>query len=712
MCHVQTTYHIWFDVSPESQAEQLPVVHEGHYLAITVDNMAEGQVKQVLEKEVTCSLCLDLFKDPKKLPCDHVYCKECLRGLALRSLNATISCPECRTLIQIPGNDVINFPTAFRVNRLIEAFQQVQVRVETDSPNTSGICHTHPTQPLALYCETCKKQVCRDCVLMTKEHADHKYDFFKEVAPKYREKLVSEVSLVKTQDSSISSALGEIIAAETSITNNVQKCQDDVEHAFEEMTSILQACKRAMKDEATAYYSSLTGVFDQQKERLKDIQSKIKSVVTSVDTTLRDDDQSFLERMESTFERINNLQRKFQTVSLTVAKPQLIAMQSTESDADSLKQFIKTKYFFGKVVDAKMCLVDFMNAKLHVGQQTSFTLTLRDSSGNVCVRENEVNVDLLPRQGNLIKGKLVPLSQGHVKVILTPERRGQQQLNVKVNGAHIKNSPFNVTVYMPPQFFSRPVATISGLNRPSSLVYSQVEDKVLATEMNKERVIKIDSQSHLVLSEFTKLTCVNEITQDADLNTFYATTSDDQLHKLSDNGRIIKTVGWSGKRKSEFYCPNGLRVSKSHELYVCDSGNNRVQIFDLNLNFKRSFGKYGTGKGQFNFPGDVDFDSSGNIYVADHNNHRIQVFTCTESHVHTIILGNQRVNTFQPITLLMLDENMYVTDSHNHKVWVMNTSGEIIATFGSEYLYKPEGIAVDKAGFVYVTSHASKIVIF
>ena len=60
--------------------------------------MAEGQVKQILEKEVTCPLCLDLFKDPKKLPCDHVYCKGCLRSLALHSLNASISYPECRTI--------------------------------------------------------------------------------------------------------------------------------------------------------------------------------------------------------------------------------------------------------------------------------------------------------------------------------------------------------------------------------------------------------------------------------------------------------------------------------------------------------------------------------------------------------------------------------------------------------------------------------------
>ena len=42
----------------------------------------------------------------------------------------------------------------------------------------------------------------------------------------------------------------------------------------------------------------------------------------------------------------------------------------------------------------------------------------------------------------------------------------------------------------------------------------------------------------------------------------------------------------------------------------------------------------------------------------------------------------------------------------------MNTSGEIIATFGGEHLSTPEGITVDKDGFMYVTSHFSKIVVF
>ena len=123
------------------------------------------------------------------------------------------------------------------------------------------------------------------------------------------------------------------------------------------------------------------------------------------------------------------------------------------------------------------------------------------------------------------------------------------------------------------------------------------------------------------------------------------------------------------------------------------------------------------GKGQFNSPADVDFDSGGNIYVTElqSDNNRIQVFTPAEWYIRIIIPGNQfsfGVNEFRPVTLLMHNENIYVTDANNHKVWVLNTSGEVVATFDSGFLRRSKGITIDRAGFIYVTSDHSKIVKF
>lgn len=248
-----------------------------------------------------------------------------------------------------------------------------------------------------------------------------------------------------------------------------------------------------------------------------------------------------------------------------------------------------------------MCSFDssFTNTVLYVDKQTSFTLVLRNSNGEICKDgENKIAIELINAQdSSTIRGNTEPLSPGLMKVLVTPENRGLHQLIVKVNDASIKNSPFTVTVYMPPSLLTQPVSTISGLEWPRSLICSQ--GKIRATEMLKDRIIEVESQCQV--QEVKQLPGVYELTQDSDLNMYVTTGNHHQLIKLSNAGIIIKTIDKLGKRTGDFDFPNGIRVSKKSELYVCDSRNSRIQVFDLNLSFKRSFGKYGSGKGNLTF---------------------------------------------------------------------------------------------------------------
>jgi len=59
---------------------------------------------------------------------------------------------------------------------------------------------------------------------------------------------------------------------------------------------------------------------------------------------------------------------------------------------------------------------------------------------------------------------------------------------------------------------------------------------------------------------------------------------------------------------------------------VCDSGNHRVQVFELSGKFLKKFGKQGSGIGQFNRPIATAVFSDGRITVTDMENHRIQIF--------------------------------------------------------------------------------------
>ena len=61
-------------------------------------------------------------------------------------------------------------------------------------------------------------------------------------------------------------------------------------------------------------------------------------------------------------------------------------------------------------------------------------------------------------------------------------------------------------------------------------------------------------------------------------------------------------------------------------VYVVDSNNHRIQKFDSNGNFIKSWGSMGTGDGQFNVPVSVIIDSKGNIIVNERGNARVQKF--------------------------------------------------------------------------------------
>jgi hypothetical protein len=72
-------------------------------------------------------------------------------------------------------------------------------------------------------------------------------------------------------------------------------------------------------------------------------------------------------------------------------------------------------------------------------------------------------------------------------------------------------------------------------------------------------------------------------------------------------------------------------------VYVGDTGNNRVQKFDCNGNFITMWGSTGRGNGQFILPSDVAVDSMGIVYVSDAGNDRIQKFANPAQTIHHMV---------------------------------------------------------------------------
>jgi DNA-binding beta-propeller fold protein YncE len=100
----------------------------------------------------------------------------------------------------------------------------------------------------------------------------------------------------------------------------------------------------------------------------------------------------------------------------------------------------------------------------------------------------------------------------------------------------------------------------------------------------------------------------------------------------ADNFRLLRKIGTAGKahrltEAGQFSRPTNVAVDSDGNLYVTDTFNNRVEIFDAEGNFMSTFGKAGDGPGYFARPKGIAIDQDGHVWVADTVQDRVQVFT-------------------------------------------------------------------------------------
>lgn len=96
---------------------------------------------------------------------------------------------------------------------------------------------------------------------------------------------------------------------------------------------------------------------------------------------------------------------------------------------------------------------------------------------------------------------------------------------------------------------------------------------------------------------------------------------------------FVSEFGVSGYGNGQLIGAYGVAVDSSNNIYVADTGNNRVQKFNASGAYQTQWGSshssYGDADGEMNAPYALAVDSSGSVYVADTYNNRAQKFTNT-----------------------------------------------------------------------------------
>jgi predicted membrane-bound mannosyltransferase/DNA-binding beta-propeller fold protein YncE len=120
----------------------------------------------------------------------------------------------------------------------------------------------------------------------------------------------------------------------------------------------------------------------------------------------------------------------------------------------------------------------------------------------------------------------------------------------------------------------------------------------------------------------------------ADGTVYVADTWNHRIQKFDTQGRYLTSWGILAQMPvgdpagfGLFYGPRGIAIGADGAIYVTDTGNKRVQVFDADGVFLRDFGGGGTWAGQMDEPVGIAMDETGLVYIADTWNRRIQALT-------------------------------------------------------------------------------------
>lgn len=228
--------------------------------------MAEGGLVD-LQESLTCSVCTNLFGNPRTLPCQHVFCSECLHQyLEAWTKEGKVNCPLCRVETPVPSTGLEGFQKAFHHASQVEIYKTMQAQFTTalsSSQNqqenaTNTVCKFHK-QEMTHFCETCTQLICNSCSEQT--HKSHKKVQLASAVVKHKAYLQSAQARLKhalDDDGMVQQAAAQAKKHQNRGIRKIQKWTED-QH------KVIETYSQQLTSDITSAYKEFDNLIQQRK---------------------------------------------------------------------------------------------------------------------------------------------------------------------------------------------------------------------------------------------------------------------------------------------------------------------------------------------------------------------------------------------------------------------------------------------------------------
>ncbi|KAG7460277.1 hypothetical protein MATL_G00219630 [Megalops atlanticus] len=247
----------------------------------------------VLEEELSCPVCCEIFREPVVLKCSHSFCKACLQQFWRKRPSAR-ECPVCRRRCSLTEP-----PVSLALKNVSETFLRERGLAPGMRPEV--LCAPH-AEPLKLFCQDDLEVLCFVCHT-SRKHAGHRVCPLEEAALDLKEELKKDLGPLKKNLRFLYEAKQECEDMTVHIKGQSQRTEQRIREEFERLQQFLR-CEEA---------SRLAALRQEQEQKRQLVRRRTESVtreilslshaIIAVDNEIATNDALFLQNYKNTKRR-------------------------------------------------------------------------------------------------------------------------------------------------------------------------------------------------------------------------------------------------------------------------------------------------------------------------------------------------------------------------------------------------------------------------
>ena len=646
-----------------------------------------------LEKEVRCAKCTNTYENPKFLQCFHVFCEKCLKPEG-----QVVNCPDpkCGRSTSLPESGIAGLQPALHILHLFDIQETLMAKCKKCKKRRDASCYCHTC---GFMCDRCN-ETHSEWVEFSTHDVIGLNQLTSNVASLTPVMNLPPVQSVQEKLAPVSKAVEGVNAQQRQIGEQYMAIKAEIHQAIGQVKQALENRERCLIAELDELKQQKLEALATKEEKMGEVSQKQSGC------------QDYLQETGSEGKVAENLVN--QSDVLTQGKVTSFNPAHMEEKADlkfvhSQIELTQACQQFGKVYDSfqvcheKCCAEGSGLQVAKVGEANTTTVYVVDQEGREYQRPVEVSCELVSSDGSSqVAGEVERVRDDQYQISYRPERRGQHQLHIRVEDAHISGSPFTTAVFKESrvvQLGRDSGAWGVGMNQKRQIVVSESGSHAISIYTDKGNHVRTFGKKGSAPGELDSPKGVAITATDDILVCDY---SNNRIQLFSVGGAIVKSIGSKGNGLLQFNKPVGIAVHpRSGKVYVTEEDNHRVQILTAELTFSTCFGSKGTGNGQFMCPCDVAFDSTGHVYIADRDNLRIQVFNESGGFVRKFGWKGETEGEVSSPCGIAIDSSdlVYVSEQDRRCISIFTRNGLFLKSLliSGTGLF---GISVDKDGLV------------